>query len=59
MSTPEDPKGDGFFRFCHMGHVNAQMILGMLSTVQAGLIANNIPHGTSAIDAAAKVIANA
>jgi alanine-glyoxylate transaminase/serine-glyoxylate transaminase/serine-pyruvate transaminase len=42
-----------------MGHVNAQMILGMLSTVQAGLIANNIPHGTSAIDAAAKVIANA
>jgi alanine-glyoxylate transaminase/serine-glyoxylate transaminase/serine-pyruvate transaminase len=59
MSTPEDPKGDGFFRFGHMGHVNAQMILGMLSTVQAGLIANNIPHGTGAIDAAAHVIAGA
>jgi alanine-glyoxylate transaminase/serine-glyoxylate transaminase/serine-pyruvate transaminase len=59
MSTPSDPQGDGFFRFGHMGHVNAQMILGMLSTVQAGLIANNIPHGTGAIDAAAHVIAGA
>ena len=59
MSTSEDPNGDGFFRFGHMGHVNAQMILGMLSTVQAGLIANNIPHGTGAIDAAAHVIAGA
>jgi alanine-glyoxylate transaminase/serine-glyoxylate transaminase/serine-pyruvate transaminase len=42
-----------------MGHVNAQMILGMLSTVQAGLIANNIPHGTGAIDAATHVIGGA
>ena len=59
MSTTEDPKGDGSFRFGHMGHVNAQMILGMLSTVQAGLLANNIPHGQGAIDAAANVIAGA
>jgi alanine-glyoxylate transaminase/serine-glyoxylate transaminase/serine-pyruvate transaminase len=59
MSTTADPKGDGFFRFGHMGHVNAQMILGMLSTVQAGLIANDIPHGSGAIDAAATIIAGA
>lgn len=59
MSTTADPKGDGFFRFGHMGHVNAQMILGMLSTVQAGLIANDIPNGSGAIDAAATIIAGA
>lgn len=57
MSTPEDPNGDGFFRFGHMGHVNAQMILGMLSTVQAGMAALGIPYDAGGIDAAAQVIA--
>ena len=59
MATAADPNADGFFRFGHMGHVNAQMILGMLATVQAGLQACDIPHGTGAIEAAAKVIAEA
>lgn len=57
MSTPDDPKGDGFLRFGHMGHVNAQMIMGLLGTVQAGLCALEIPHGSGAVDAAAGVIA--
>ncbi len=57
MSTDDDPNGDGFFRFGHMGHVNAHMILGMLSTVQAGMIACDIPFGAGALDAAAAVIA--
>jgi alanine-glyoxylate transaminase/serine-glyoxylate transaminase/serine-pyruvate transaminase len=57
MSTPEDPKGDGFMRFGHMGYVNAQMIMGLLGTVEAGLCALNIPHGQGAVDAAARVIA--
>ncbi|GAA6179959.1 aminotransferase class V-fold PLP-dependent enzyme [Shimia sp. NS0008-38b] len=59
MATEEDPKSDGFFRFGHMGHVNAQMIMGLLATVQAGMIAMDIPHGPGAVEAAAKVVARA
>lgn len=59
METAEDPKSDGFFRFGHMGHVNAQMILGMLATVQTGLVSLGIPHGSGGIEAAAGVIAGA
>lgn len=59
MSAPGDPNGDGFFRMGHMGHVNAHMVLGMLATVEAGLTALDIPHGTGALEAAAKVIAEA
>ncbi|MBO9479436.1 aminotransferase class V-fold PLP-dependent enzyme [Shimia sp. R11_0] len=57
MATEDDPNSDGFFRFGHMGHVNAQMIMGLLATVQSGLIALDIPHGSGAIEAAAKSIA--
>ena len=57
MSTEDDPKGDGFFRFGHMGHVNAHMVLGMLASVQAGMAAIGVPFGPGGIDAAAEVIA--
>lgn len=57
MSEPDDPKGDGFFRLGHMGHVNGQMILGLLGGLQAGLTALDIPHGKGAIEAAAEIIA--
>lgn len=57
METEEDPNSDGFFRFGHMGHVNAQMIMGMLATVDAGLKALDIPHGGGAVEAAGRVIA--
>ncbi|MEP2533926.1 aminotransferase class V-fold PLP-dependent enzyme [Shimia sp.] len=59
MATDEDPASDGFFRFGHMGHVNAQMILGLLATVQTGLVALDIPHGSGGLEAASKVIAQA
>ena len=49
---------DGFFRVGHMGHVNAQMIMGVVGTIEAGLRALDIPHGTGAVDAAAQVIAD-
>ncbi len=48
---------DAFFRVGHMGHVNAHMIMGVLGTIQAGLVALELPHGDGALDAAAKVIA--
>jgi alanine-glyoxylate transaminase/serine-glyoxylate transaminase/serine-pyruvate transaminase len=53
--TPED----AFFRIGHMGHVNAHMILGVLGTIDAGLKALDIPHGSGAVEAAASVIAAA
>tara|TARA_B100000787_G_scaffold142162_1_gene111416 strand:- start:122 stop:664 length:543 start_codon:yes stop_codon:yes gene_type:complete len=58
MGTLEDPKADGFFRIGHMGHVNAQMIMGTLGSIQAGLIALDIPHGAGALDAAARALAS-
>jgi alanine-glyoxylate transaminase/serine-glyoxylate transaminase/serine-pyruvate transaminase len=56
METAEDPKSDGFFRLGHMGHVNAQMVLGALATIEAGLTAIGVPHGRGAVEAAAGVI---
>lgn len=50
---------DGYFRIGHMGHVNAQMILGVLGTIEAGLQALGVPHGAGAVDRAAAVIAGA
>ena len=57
MSEPDDPKGDGFFRIGHMGHVNAQMVMATLGSMQAAFVALDIPHGPGALDAAAQVIA--
>ena len=57
MATPDDPNSDGFFRIGHMGHVNAQMVMGALGSIGAGLAALGIPHGQGALDAAARVLA--
>ena len=55
MEREEDPKSEGFFRFGHMGHVNAQMVLGMLGTVEAGMRALEIPFAPGGLEAAAAV----
>ncbi|MCQ0093954.1 alanine--glyoxylate aminotransferase family protein [Roseovarius sp. M141] len=57
MAEPDDPAWHGFFRIGHMGHVNAHMVLGVLSSIEAGLIALDIRHGSGALGAAAEVIA--
>ncbi|MBY6166714.1 aminotransferase class V-fold PLP-dependent enzyme [Pseudooceanicola nitratireducens] len=57
METPEDPRGEGYFRIGHMGHLNAHMVLGMLGTVQAGMQAIGVPYGPGALDAAAAITA--
>lgn len=59
METAEDPKGEGFFRIGHMGHLNAHMVLGMLGTLEAGMQAIGVHHGPGALAAAARVIAEA
>ncbi|MFC0158861.1 pyridoxal-phosphate-dependent aminotransferase family protein [Mameliella alba] len=56
VGDPEDPNGSGYFRFGHMGHVNAHGILGLIGTVEAGLTALDIPHGAGAVEAAVKVV---
>jgi alanine-glyoxylate transaminase/serine-glyoxylate transaminase/serine-pyruvate transaminase len=57
MAEPDDPAWHGFFRIGHMGHVNVQMILGVLGSIEAGMNALDIPRGQGAIAAAAQVIA--
>ena len=59
MATDDDPNADGFFRIGHMGHVNAQMIMGTLGAIQSGLMALDIPHGEGGLEAAARVLAEA
>lgn len=56
MANDDDPQSDGYFRFGHMGHVNAHMILGLLGVVEAGLGALDIPHRPGGVTAAAKVV---
>ena len=57
MAPPDDPAWHGFFRLGHMGHVNGQMVLGMLGGIEAGLTALGLPHGKGGLEAAARVIA--
>lgn len=47
------------FRIGHMGHVNAHMVLGVLSGLQAGMAALAIPHDPAGLEAAVSVISAA
>lgn len=57
FDTPEFGNGAHAFRIGHMGHMNPPMLLGGLSSLQAGLIACGIAHGAGGVDAAVQVIA--
>ena len=57
MALPTDPAYADFLRVAHMGHVNAHMTLGVLATMEAGMQALGIPHGSGALEAAAAAIA--
>lgn len=59
MAEPGDAAHGDFLRVAHMGHVNAHMTLGVLSVMEAGMLALGIPHGKGALDAAAKVASHA
>ena len=59
MASEEDPRADGFFRIGHMGHVNAQMVMGALGSIGAALAALDIPHGPGALEAAAEALSGA
>ncbi|WP_126978712.1 pyridoxal-phosphate-dependent aminotransferase family protein [Frigidibacter oleivorans] len=57
MALPSEPAYQDFLRVAHMGHVNAHMTLGVLATMEAGMRALGIPHGTDGLAAAAAVVA--
>lgn len=59
MAPPGSDASHAFFRLGHMGHVNAQMIMGLLGGIGAGLKALGIPHAPGGLEAAATVIAEA
>ena len=45
-------------RIGHMGHQSVASTMATLGTMQAGLAACDIPHGSGALDAAAAILAN-
>lgn len=57
MALPTEPAFGDYLRVAHMGHVNAHMVLGALTVMQAGMQALQIPHGPGALEAAASVVA--
>ncbi len=57
MEDETDPNADGYFRIGHMGHLNSHMLLGTLGSIDAGMKALGIPHGSGALEAAAQVCA--
>ena len=57
MADFDAPEWHGYFRIGHMGHINAQMVLGVIGTIEAGFEALNIPHGAGGASAAAKFLA--
>lgn len=58
MAQPDDPEWHGFFRIGHMGHINSQMIMGVLGSIDAALKALDISHGRGALDAASDYLAS-
>jgi alanine-glyoxylate transaminase/serine-glyoxylate transaminase/serine-pyruvate transaminase len=48
---------DSIFRIGHMGHLNPPMLLGTLATIEAGLLALGIRHGSGGVAGAAASIA--
>lgn len=57
MALSHEPAYNDYLRIGHMGHVNAHMVMGVLGTMEAGLCALDIPHGSGAIEAAARALA--
>ncbi len=57
MAEPDGTGAHDFFRLGHMGHVNGQMILGLLGSLEAGFRALDVPIGPGALEAASQVIA--
>ncbi|MBF9030232.1 aminotransferase class V-fold PLP-dependent enzyme [Rhodobacterales bacterium HKCCE3408] len=52
-----DTSPENLFRIGHMGHVNGQMVMGVLGAIETGMRALQIPHGAGGLEAAASRLA--
>lgn len=52
-----EPGWDSVLRIAHMGHLNPVMLMGALGTIDTGLKALGIPHGSGALEAASAKLA--
>lgn len=59
MSEEGDEQGRGYFRLGHMGHVNGQMVMGLLGGIEAAFNALDVPYGAGGLSAAARALAEA
>ena len=51
--------GNSAFRIAHMGHLNPHMILGVISSIEMGLIATNVPFKSGGVENAIKYLSEA
>ena len=58
MAEPDSAEYNNYFRIGHMGHQHPPMTLGVLGTMDLALKAQGIPHGSGAVEEAAKVLVN-
>lgn len=58
MADWNAPEWHGYFRIGHMGHLNAQMVLGVIGAIETAFIALDIPHGSGGVTAAAQLLAS-
>ena len=56
---PDYFDGNSAFRIAHMGHLNPHMILGVLASLEMGLIATGIPIKKGGVDNAMNYLAKA
>jgi alanine-glyoxylate transaminase/serine-glyoxylate transaminase/serine-pyruvate transaminase len=57
MADWDAPEWHGYFRIGHMGHLNAQMVLGVIGAIETAFVALDIPHGAGGAAAAAHFLA--
>ena len=57
MADASDPEWHGFFRVGHMGHINIQMIMAVLGSIDAALKSLQIAHASGGLEAASTFIA--
>jgi alanine-glyoxylate transaminase/serine-glyoxylate transaminase/serine-pyruvate transaminase len=56
MASEGSTEWHNYFRIGHMGHLNVPMVMGTLGAIDSALKANDISHGSNALEAASEVI---
>ena len=57
MVSADDRASDAYFRVGHMGHVNAQMVMGALGAIEIGMRGTGVAFQPGGLSAAAEVMA--